>query len=107
MAEVHTIAGAADAPGGRVQFAVFLLSACAVAFEVSLLRTFAFVFRYHYLFLIVSLAICGYGLGALAHFLLFSARRRARSVQTAAAGDGTDRRASRLAALFALSVPLT
>ena len=60
-----------ERPGLAVLAAVAALSLCAVAFEVSLLRVFAFVFRYHYLFLIVSLAICGYGLGALAHYLLF------------------------------------
>ena len=47
-----------------VLIAVFALSAAGLAFEVSLTRIFSLLFQYHYVFLIVSLAVLGLGLGA-------------------------------------------
>ena len=89
-----TIDPQGTAPPGTL-VALSIVSSCAVAFEVGLLRTLAFVFRYHFLFLVVSLAICGYGLGALFHSL---------ALRIPSPGAG---RAARLAGLFALSLPLT
>ena len=43
----------------------FLVALAGVCLEVSLVRVFALVFRYHHLFLLVSVAVCGLGLGGL------------------------------------------
>ncbi len=45
--------------------AVALLSAAVLGFEVALSRVFAVVLRYQFAFLVVSLALCGLGLGGL------------------------------------------
>lgn len=47
-----------------VLVAVFLLSASGLAYEVMLTRLFSLMFQYHYVFLIVSLAIAGLSIGA-------------------------------------------
>jgi hypothetical protein len=50
---------------------VFLLSATGLAYEVILTRLFSLIFQYHYVFLIVSLAIAGLSFGAaIAAFVL-------------------------------------
>ncbi|MBI3947738.1 MAG: hypothetical protein HY321_17595 [Armatimonadetes bacterium] len=43
----------------------FLVALAGVALEVALVRVFALLFRYHHLFLLVSVAVCGLGLGGL------------------------------------------
>ncbi len=43
---------------------IFLLSASGLAYEVTLTRLFSLIFQYHYVFLIVSLAVAGLSLGA-------------------------------------------
>ncbi|MBI5961146.1 MAG: hypothetical protein HY866_20585, partial [Chloroflexi bacterium] len=43
---------------------IFLLSASGLAYEVTLTRLFSLIFQYHYVFLIVSLAIAGLSVGA-------------------------------------------
>ena len=43
----------------------FLVALAGVALEVALVRVFALLFRYHHLFLMVSVAVCGLGLGGL------------------------------------------
>ena len=53
--------------------AIFLLAASGLAYEVTLTRLFSLIFQYHYVFLIVSLAIAGLSLGAA--IAAFSMRR--------------------------------
>ncbi len=48
----------------RVLAVIFLLSASGLAYEVTLTRLFSLFFQYHYVFLIVSLAVAGLSLGA-------------------------------------------
>lgn len=50
---------------GPVLAAVFLSSFCVLAFEVGLTRVFSVVLRYHFVFLVVSVAVCGLGLGGV------------------------------------------
>lgn len=50
---------------GRVLAATFLVALAGVCLEVALVRVFALLFRYHHLFLLVSVAVCGLGLGGL------------------------------------------
>jgi predicted membrane-bound spermidine synthase len=45
---------------------VFLISFCVLALEIALSRLFSVVLRYHFVFLIISVAICGLGFGGLA-----------------------------------------
>ena len=56
--------------------AVFLVTFSSLVFEISLTRAFSVLLRYHFVFLAVSLAICGIGLGGLLDYLL---RERYRS----------------------------
>lgn len=44
---------------------IALLSAGVIAFEISLTRVFSAVLRYHFVFLVISIAICGLGIGSL------------------------------------------
>jgi hypothetical protein len=46
--------------------AVFLVALAVLVFEVSLTRVFSVVLHHHYVFLAVSMAICGLGLGGFA-----------------------------------------
>jgi len=49
---------------------LFLVSASGLIFEIALTRLFSLLFQYHYVFLAISLAVLGLGLGAaLARFL--------------------------------------
>jgi len=66
-----------------VFLAVALLSAAVLGFEMALARVFAVVLRYQFAFLVVSLALCGLGLGGLwAHL------RPRTSLENAALGWG-------------------
>jgi ankyrin repeat protein len=49
---------------------VFLVSFTVLAFEVSLTRVFSVLFNYHYVFVAVSGAVCGLGLGGFGWHLL-------------------------------------
>lgn len=55
---------AAGAKHYRVALAVLLLSATGFSLQISLTRIFSLLFQYHYVFLVVSLAVLGLGLGA-------------------------------------------
>jgi predicted membrane-bound spermidine synthase len=44
---------------------IALLSAGVISLEISLTRVFSAVLRYHFVFLVISIAICGLGLGAM------------------------------------------
>jgi SAM-dependent methyltransferase len=48
----------------RVAGALLALAAIGLAYEVLLTRLFSLIFQYHYVFLIVSLAVLGLGIGA-------------------------------------------
>ena len=49
---------------------VAVMSAAVLGFEVALTRVFAVLLRYHFAFLVVSIALCGLGVGGyVAHFL--------------------------------------
>jgi hypothetical protein len=56
--------------------ALFLVTFSSLVFEISLTRAFSVLLRFHFVFLAVSLAICGIGLGGLLDYLL---RERYRS----------------------------
>ena len=69
--------------------AVALIAAAVLGLEVALTRVFATVLRYHFAFLVISMALCGLGIGGYAAHL--ARRKRALS-------------AGSLAIAFALSV---
>jgi len=54
---------------------VFLVALAGLIFEVALTRAFSVLLRYHFVFLAISMATCGLGVGGLVDFLLL--RRRA------------------------------
>jgi len=68
----------ADSPQNRVPFvlplSVFLVSAAVICHEIALTRCFSVLLRYHYVFLIVSIATFGLGMGGLIDYLAL--RRR-------------------------------
>lgn len=45
----------------HLAFSLFLISLCALAFETALFRVFTFLFGYHFVSLLVALALLGYG----------------------------------------------
>jgi len=51
---------------GHLGLGVFLASLCVLTFEITLTRIFSVLFRAPYVFLVVSVAICGLGLGGMA-----------------------------------------
>ncbi len=51
-----------------VASAVFVLAGAGLALQVTLTRIFSIIFQYHFVFLVVSLAILGLGLGAAAGY---------------------------------------
>ncbi|MCK4323561.1 MAG: hypothetical protein KAW89_03455, partial [Armatimonadetes bacterium] len=53
--------------------AIFVISLSVLVFEIALTRIFSVLLRFHFVFLAVSLAICGLGIGGLVDFLI---RRR-------------------------------
>ena len=70
-------------PGTALLVSVFLVSLCVLAFEITLTRLFSVLLRYHYVFLVISIAICGLGVGGLIHHQLlagWSAFRRSKQV---------------------------
>lgn len=56
-------AGAADSPALWLRLAIGLLSAGALAYEVLLIRLFAIIQWHHFAYLIISVALLGYGVG--------------------------------------------
>ena len=78
-------------PSIGVLAAVFLMSAGVLIFEVALTRLFSVVLRYHFVFLVTSVAICGLGLGGLLAHLSRGTRSRrplSDSLVASAAGFG-------------------
>ncbi|HOS92145.1 MAG TPA: hypothetical protein PLQ54_02440, partial [Armatimonadota bacterium] len=52
-------------PTASLYVAVFLISAAVLIFEIGLTRIFSVLLRFHFVFLAVSCAICGLGLGGM------------------------------------------
>lgn len=77
---------------------IFLITASGLAFEVALTRAFSVLLRYHFVFLAISLATCGIGIGGLIDYLL--ARRSAGGVGSLV------HRALALAVIYPVSVYL-
>lgn len=63
-----------------VMVVVFATAASVLAFEVALTRAFSVLLRYHFVFLAISLATCGLGIGGLFDFLI---QRRFPDLRTA------------------------
>jgi hypothetical protein len=78
-------------PPVALLLAVAVLSAAVLGFEIALTRVFAVLLRYHFAFLVISIAVCGLGVGGYAAYWL----RRKREVSLPA-----------LSALLALSIVL-
>jgi hypothetical protein len=78
-------------PPFALLLAVAVLSAAVLGFEIALTRVFAVLLRYHFAFLVISIAVCGLGIGGYAAYWL----RRKRAVSLPA-----------LAALMAISIVL-
>ncbi|MDF2441279.1 MAG: hypothetical protein JWN98_2263 [Abditibacteriota bacterium] len=67
---LHDEASAVERPPLGLLLSVALLSASVLAFEVALTRVFSVVLRYHFAFLVISIAVCGLGVGGYAaHWL--------------------------------------
>ncbi|MCM8805393.1 MAG: hypothetical protein NC825_01495 [Candidatus Omnitrophica bacterium] len=49
----------------KILVAIFLVSLSILIFEISLIRIFSVLMRYHFVFLIVSMAMCGLGFGGI------------------------------------------
>jgi len=81
--------------------AVFLVALSVLAFEVALSRAFSVLLRFHFVFLAISLATSGLGLGGLADYLTGRWLHRTLSV-----GAHLSLRASALAMLYPLSIYL-
>jgi hypothetical protein len=74
-----------QAPPTRADLiSIMVVAACVLAAEVALTRIFSAVLRYHFVFLVISVAICGMGVGGL----LVYAVDRLRNISTAAATAG-------------------
>ncbi|MCE5240537.1 hypothetical protein LLH23_18920 [bacterium] len=81
--------------------AVFLTALSVLAFEVALSRAFSVLLRFHFVFLAISLATSGLGLGGLADYLTGRWLHRTLSL-----GAHLSLRAAALAVLYPLSVYL-
>ena len=66
--------GASERPGRGTLLAVYLVSASVLAMEIALTRIFSAALNYHFTFLVVSLAVCGLGLGGMLHALVLHGR---------------------------------
>jgi len=51
-------------PGGAVRLAVAATAFCVLSYELTLTRVFSVLFRSPYVFLILSIAVCGLGVGS-------------------------------------------
>lgn len=71
-------------PPRSLLLGVFLISACVLALEVALTRIFSAVLRYHFVFLVISVAVCGLGVGGMLVYSL----RQLRHVSLAACAGG-------------------
>ncbi|MCD2450003.1 SAM-dependent methyltransferase [Methylicorpusculum oleiharenae] len=81
-------------PAYSLLLAIFITSACSLAYEVLLIRLFSIIQWHHFAYLIISLALLGYGVSGV--FLAFN-RERLKAVYPRAIYANL--------VLFALSVP--
>lgn len=65
---------------------VALMSAGLISLEIGLSRIFSAVLRYHFVFLVISIAICGIGFGS--SLAAFINRKHRPAPETLAAGTG-------------------
>lgn len=89
------------APRLTLLVAVFATALAVLAFEVALSRAFSVLLRYHFVFLAISLATCGLGIGGLLDYLTDGWFRR-----TLTPATHLSLRAGLLAVLFPLSITL-
>jgi spermidine synthase len=66
-----------NAPGALPRYSVLLASATALAYEILLVRLFSISYWHHYAYMIISLALLGYGISG-AFLALFQRRLQAR-----------------------------
>jgi len=57
-------------PALTLLVAIFTVSLSVLVFEIALTRIFSVLLRFHFVFLAVSLAICGLGISGLVGFLI-------------------------------------
>ena len=78
--------------------AVFLLSFCLISYEIVLSRLLSVLLSYHYVFLVLSLALLGLGLGGMfVHFFMAKEPEKENPLD----------RPTLIASLFSLAVPLS
>lgn len=88
-------------PRLSLMVAVFLTALSVLAFEVALSRAFSVLLRYHFVFLAISLATCGLGVGGLLDYLTAGWFRRTGSSSVHLAW-----RAAALSILYPLAIYL-
>lgn len=96
---MNTRQGSVDDPPAALPLAVFLVSCAVISHEIALTRCFSVLLRYHYVFLVVSVATFGLGVGGLVDYVVI--RKRAMNAAATVAWLATI-----LAPLPALSVIL-
>ncbi len=83
MGRLRRLSEAADTRQRRVPAGilagVFLIALAGLIFEVALTRAFSVLLRYHFVFLAISMATCGIGVGGLVDFLWLRRRTTADS----------------------------
>lgn len=89
---------AAKHPPFALLLAVFAVAMSVLGFEVSLTRAFSVLLRFHFVFLAISMATCGLGVGGLLDFLLRRTRAGRMSPQAMLSVSG---------GLCALLMPIT
>jgi hypothetical protein len=76
----------AAAPPRWMLISVLLISCVVVSLEVTLTRVLSATLKYHYSFLVVSVAVCGLGLGGMLAYFAPRAGRPARAALAAGLG---------------------
>jgi predicted membrane-bound spermidine synthase len=72
--EQPLVAAVENVPITRVAAALLVLALAGLAFQVALTRVFSLIFQYHFVFLVVSLAILGLGIGAAVGYFALQMR---------------------------------
>ena len=68
--DTETLVHSSPQPPRNLFPAVALIAAAVLGYEVALTRVFGTVLRYHFAFLVISMALCGLGLGGYAAHLV-------------------------------------
>ncbi len=79
---------------------VFLIALAALTFEIGLTRAFSVLLRYHFVFLAISVATCGLGIGGLVDFLALRRTREPAPVLALLAAGASVTFAASIAVLF-------